>query len=139
MNSRKTKPASSADIGRPRLKKTNTPSQARLLLTGDNRLFIEVITTIPSGHIQRTLGVKLIGPIDKSTDPKEYFEYAELDLAQTQKEIARVLSKISALGSVFSAEVDLLDLQRNFIRAVAAMEAKNLEALRRLCPNPSSK
>lgn len=140
MNVRTKKPVRSTDAqtDKPKLKKTNAFCPARLLLTDDNRLFIEVIVTIPSTHVPRTLGAKLIGPIDPKSDPKPYLDYAEQDLAQTQAEIARVFSKTSALGSVFSAEVNLSDFRKNFDKAVAALEAKDMKALRKLCPEPLS-
>ncbi len=129
--------SSDAQTGKPKLKKTNSFCPARLLLTKDKRLFIEVITTIPSTTVPRTLGAKLIGPIDPKSDPKPYIDYAEQDIAQTQAEIARIFSKINALGTVFSAEVNLPDLRKNFGAAVKAMETKDLDALRKICPDPS--
>ncbi|MBU0527215.1 hypothetical protein KKE92_01935 [Candidatus Micrarchaeota archaeon] len=140
MNARLKRSASSTNTptGRPKLKQTTGFCPVRLILTRYNRLFIEVITTIPSTHVPRTLGAKLIGPIDPKSDPKPYLDYAEQGLAQTQAEIIRVFSKISALGDVFSAEVNLSDFRKNFDKAVAALEAKDMKALRKLCPEPLS-
>jgi len=127
--------------GAPRLKKTVLSSSiihpARLLLTNDNQIFIEVTTLIPSKHVPRTLGAKLVGPIDPKEDPTKYLDYAEQDLAQTQAEISRVFLKIASLGKIFAVLVDLHDLRKNFDAATAALEAKDTEALRKLCPEPS--